>query len=70
MATEVSVGFELFDVQPILACPDFPIDMAQVVTWRILSMLSEFDGLSKVGAVVQSGKKTFDDVPGSQIQSR
>ena len=68
-ATEVGIFLILFDVEAILSSPYLPIDMAQVVTMDILTMLNEFDRLAEVGASMHPRKKPFYDMPSPQFHA-
>src|SRR5207247_10997416 len=69
-ATEVGLFLVLLDVEPVLAGPDLPIDVPQVVAGDIFAMLQELDGLPEVRAAVHPRKKSFDDAEGPNFQPR
>jgi hypothetical protein len=54
MTTQVGVFVKLLDNQSVLARPDFPINMAQVVTGDIFPVLSEFNRLTEIGTAVHT----------------
>ena len=54
-ATKIRVFLKLFDVEPILSRPDFPVDMTKVISVDVLSMLPELDRLSKIRTAVHTG---------------
>jgi len=46
------------------------VDVAQIVSARVLAVLKELDRLTEVGAAVDAGQKSFDDVASAQIEPR
>ena len=66
---EVGLFFELLEVIAIVFTKDLPVDVSQVVTWDVFSMLSELDRESVIRTSVQTGNKALDDQPSLQVQS-
>lgn len=61
--------FVLLDIVPVGFRPDLPVNPANVVTRRVLTVLRKLDGLSKVGTAVQTRQKPFHHVASEDFQS-
>ena len=68
-AAKIRILLELLDVKPVLAGPDLPVNMTQVVSHHVLAVLEELNRLAKIGTAVHPGKESFHDVPRPQIQA-
>ena len=66
-APQVGVFFVLLDVESVLATPDFPVDVAQVVARDVLPVLNELDGLAEVGTAVHAREESFDHVSSPEL---
>ncbi len=68
LAAQICFCFKLLDVVFICFGPCFPIQVPDVISSDILSMLNEFDRVSKERAAMHTGDEAFDNVLGTYIQ--
>src|SRR6266404_9318278 len=68
VAAQIGLILEFFDVKPIAAGVEAPIEVAQVVARTVLTILGELDGKAVVGAAVQSVPETFNNHFGAQLK--
>ena len=65
-ADEIRFIFELFDEVAVGAGIDLPVDLPNIVPWRILAMLCEFDRLSARWASMHTGDIAIDQMLATQ----
>ncbi len=68
LALQVGIFFILFHIHAVLAGPDLPIHMPQVIPRHVLAVLPKFDRLAEIGTAVEPRKEPFDDIACPQFQ--
>ena len=68
MAAQVGFVFELLYVITIAACEQPPVEVARIVTRRVLAVFSELDGEAVIRAAMNARPESLNDNAGAQLQ--
>ncbi len=68
LGAEVGFLLVLFDIKPVGAPENPPVEVPRIVAGGVLAMLGELDAEPLVGAGVQARDEPLDDAPGHQRQ--
>ena len=66
---KICLFFILLEMKFVSASENFPVDMTQVVSWNILTMLGKLDRKTMVGTSMRTGYVTLNDLSGPQLQA-
>jgi len=67
--SDVRLLLVAFDVVAVHTPQDFPIQVAQVIAWRVLAMLDELDAEAVARAPVLAGQEAVNDPPRGQLEA-
>ena len=69
-APQIGVFFVLLDIESVLTAPNLPVDVPKIVSWHVLTVLNELDGLPKVWTAMHPREKALNDVAGPEFHRR